>query len=187
MGKVISVINTTPDGFVDSHYVTPDAEYFEFIHELLTETQSLAFGRNTFELFQQVWPARLDKDVNPGWQVKMAQALHEIPKQVYSSVLKSTTWNKSKIVREVDIDTILHFKKPDQKGAVIFGSFELVATLTEMELIDDYYFCIQPLIAGNGNARLFDKIKLNGLLPLKMRSVKTLQSGVVIVHYERVD
>lgn len=52
MGKVISLINTSPDGFVDAQYAIIDAEYFEFIHGLLSATKTVAFGRTSFELFQ---------------------------------------------------------------------------------------------------------------------------------------
>jgi dihydrofolate reductase len=184
MGKVISLINTTPDGFVDSHYVTPDAEYFEFIHELLAEIQTIAFGRITFELFQQLWPARLEQESTPHWQRKMAQTLHDMPKQVYSSALMSTTWHNSAIVKAVDMDAINRLKQPGQKGLITFGSLQLVAALTEQQLVDDYYFCIQPLMAGGGNHRLFNSIALNAPQPLQLRAARVLQSGVVIMHYE---
>src|SRR5258708_7208741 len=157
MGKIISLINTTPDGSVASQYAANvDAEFFEFTHGLMAETQAVAFGRNTFEWWQETWPARLDKDVNPDWVAKMAQALNNIPKQVYSSGLSTTTWNNSTIVRAIDIEAINEFKQEDQKGLLTFGSIGLVAALTEKQLIDDYYFCIHTLISGDGSVRLFD-------------------------------
>ena len=185
MGKIISSINITPDGFVDAQYSNADADFFEFTHDLLAETQTVAFGRNTFELFQQVWQARLEKDDTPEWQGRTAKALNDIPKQVYSSGLNSTTWNNSTIVKAIDVEAINQFKHVDQKGLLILGSPGLVAALTEKQLVDDYYSCIQPLIAGGGSGRLFDKIKLNAPQPLRLKSTKALQSGVLIVHYGR--
>ena len=185
MGKIISSINITPDGFVDAQYTNADADFFEFTHHILAGTQTFAFGRNTFELFQRVWPPRLEKDDTPAWQRRMAQALHDIPKQVYSSGLNATAWNNSTIVKAIDVEAINHFKRADQKGLLILGSPALVATLTEMQLVDDYYFCIQPLIAGGGSIHLFDQVKLETPQPLKLKSAKALKSGVLIVHYER--
>ena len=184
MGKIISLINTTPDGFLDLQYGNADAEFFEVTHQLLAGTQAVAFGRKTFELFQQVWPSRLENKATPEYQVKMAQALHDIPKQAYSSGLETTTWHNSTILKSIEPEAINHFKQGGQKGLLILGSLELVAALTEKHLVDDYYFAIQPLIAGSGNFRLFDKIKLNATVPLKLKSTKALQSGVVILHYE---
>ncbi len=34
MGKVMSLINTTPDGFVDGKYAIIDAEFYEFMMAL---------------------------------------------------------------------------------------------------------------------------------------------------------
>ena len=172
---------------MDSQYVTPDPEYFDFVHDILAEIQTIAYGRHTFELFQQLWPARLESEDTPDWQLSMAQALTDMPKQVYSSGLKSTTWNNSTIVRALDVEAIKRFKQAAQKGLLTFGSMELVAALTEKQLVDDYYFCIQSLLAGGGSVRLFDRIKLNAPQPLRLKSAKVLQSGVVIVHYERAD
>ena len=187
MGKIISFINTTPDGFADSQYVTPDVEYFEFVHDILADVQTVAYGRNTIELFQQLWPARLESDATPYWQMKMAHALTDIPKQVYSSALNTTTWKNSTIVRDLDVKAIRRFKQEDQKGLLTFGSLALVAALTQNQLVDDYYFCIQSLIGGGGSTRLFSKTALNAPQPLKLKSTKVLQSGVVIVHYQRAD
>jgi len=153
----------------------------------LAGIQTVAYGRNTFELFQQLWPARLESEDTPAWQRSMAQALTNIPKHVYSSRLNVTTWSNATIVRAVDVEAIRRFKRADQKGLLTFGSMELVAALTEKQLVDDYYFCIQPVLAGGGNVRLFDKIKLSAARPLKLKSTKVLPSGVVIVHYECAD
>lgn len=74
MGKVHVLINTTPDGFCDSDLVIADHEFHDFVHSLLADIQTVAFGRNTFELFQQVWPGVLQNEQSPAAQVKMAQA-----------------------------------------------------------------------------------------------------------------
>jgi dihydrofolate reductase len=187
MGKVMSLINTTPDGFVDSQYVTPDSEYFEFAHGLLADTRTVAFGRNTFEQFQNIWPSRLEKENATEWQVRMANALTDISKVVYSSTLKTTTWNNSTIVQKMDAEHINSYKQEGKGGLLTLGSPGLVAALTEMKLIDDYYFCIEPLIAGKGGVRLFDKMKLDTGRPLKYVDSTQLKSGVHIIHYQRVN
>src|SRR4051812_6121696 len=110
MGKIICLINTTPDGFVDSHYVNADAEFHEFVHTLLADTHTVAFGRNSFELFQQVWPAVLQKEDVHESQTRMAKALTAKPKQVYSSTLQTTTWNNTSIVGDIDESQINHYK-----------------------------------------------------------------------------
>jgi dihydrofolate reductase len=185
MGKVISLINATTDGFVDSQYVNADAEFHEFVHELLAETQTVAFGRNSFELFQQVWPAVLEKDGAPESQVRMAKALTDISKYVFTSTLGTTTWAHSTIVKAIDTDKINQFKQEGKKGLLTIGSPGIVASLTKLDLVDEYYFAIQPVIAGGGKVRLFDQICLDTRQPLKFIGSRLLKSGVIIVNYQK--
>jgi dihydrofolate reductase len=187
MGRVMSLINTTPDGFADGRYVVIDAEFYEFTHSLLAQTSTIAFGRNTFELFQDRWMAILEDKTKEEWQVKMAKALNDKHKQVYSSTLKTTRWNNAAIEQKVDAKQINTYKQEGKGGLLTFGSLSLVASLIAMDLIDDYYFSIQPLIAGHGDVRLSDKLKLGASRPLKYIESTPLKSGVHIIHYQRAN
>jgi len=187
MGKVMSLINATPDGFLDGKYVIVDAEFYEFTHGLLADTRTVAFGRNTFELLQTRWPPILENENAPERSVRMATALNDRHKAVYSSTLKTTTWNNSTIVQNVDARDIDSYKQQGKGGLLTLGSLNLVAALTEMNLIDDYYFCIQPLLAGKGDVRLFDKINLDSVHPLKYVDSKQLKSGVHIINYQSIN
>ena len=183
MGKVMSLISTTIDGFADRDYVIIDAAFFDFTHKLLSGTSTIAFGRNTFEQFQNRWPLILENEDEPGWKVKMARVLNDKHKAVYSSTLKTTTWSNSGIVQNLDAGSINAYKEEGKEGLLTLGSLQLVTALTAMKLIDDYYFCIQPFIAGNGEERLFDKLKPAGK-PLKYVDSTQLESGVHIIHYQ---
>jgi dihydrofolate reductase len=180
MGKVMSLINTTPDGFVDARYTIPDPDFYDFTHNLLVYTSKIILGRTSFELFQNIWPPRLEKANAAEWQVKMAMALTNIPKVVYSSTLKTTTWSNSTIVQKIDVEHINSYKEDGKGGLLMFGSISLVEAFTEMNLIDDYYFCIQPLMAGNGDIRLFNKLKIDTSRPLTYVDSSQLKSGVLI-------
>ncbi|MEJ1238081.1 dihydrofolate reductase family protein [Chryseolinea sp. T2] len=184
MGRVMSLINVTPDGFADGKYVKTDAEYFDFIHGLLSRTDTVAFGRNSFEMFQTTWPSRMNPENATPWQVQMAKALHAIPKIVYSSTLKSTTWHNSTIAREPDPVHIKKHKADNKGGILTIASPQLLASFTRMGLIDDYYFCIQPLLGGQGDVRLFDRLRLDDHRRLRYVGSTDLLSGVHIVHYE---
>jgi dihydrofolate reductase len=187
MGKVISLINTTPDGFCGSEFVIADAEFHDFVHGLLSNTKTVAFGRNTFELFQGVWPQVLTKENQPESQVKMAQALHDIDKTVFSATLDNTHWHNSTIVRKIDGEEINSFKQNSDQNLLTIGSPGIIAALTKLNLVDEYYFSIQPVIAGNGNVRLFDQMSLADRQPLKFVGNKQLKSGVMILHYLKVN
>jgi len=182
MGKVISLINVTADGFCGSEYVKADAEFHEFVHGILSHTQKVGFGRNTFELFQGVWPPMLAGGNQPAPQVKMAQALHDIDKIAFSASLASVTWSNSTIVKKIDKAHVDHFRQTNEKDLLTIGSPGVVAALTQLDLVDEYYFGVQPVIAGKG-VRLFDQLQLDVRRPLKLVDTTQFRSGVVMVHY----
>lgn len=184
MGRIKSLINITADGFADSQYVIVDPEYYEFTHGLLSDTRTIAFGRKTFEQFQDRWPPMLEKKDATDWQLKMARVLDDKQKIVFSSTLKTTRWNNTSIVQNLNADCLSNYKKQGEGGLTTIGSFSLVAALAVMNLIDDYYFCIQPLIAGSGSIRLFEKIKLDTIRPLEYVDSQQLETGVHIIHYQ---
>lgn len=185
MGKLTVLINTTLDGYVDAENIIIDPELFEFTEALMSEAEVALFGRNTFEMFQARWPQRLIDESSPDWIKSMAQSLHNIQKVVFSSSLKTTTWHNSKI--ESEIDFIRSFKENSKGGLLTFGSLSIVETLMELNLVDDYYFNIQPLIPGKGEARFYNKKQLSTPRLLKYVDCKVMASGAHLVHYQNAD
>ena len=56
MGKLISSINVTPDGFCSHSDVIADEELHQFATDLLKQADTVLFGRVTYELFESYWP-----------------------------------------------------------------------------------------------------------------------------------
>ncbi|MEO6547969.1 MAG: dihydrofolate reductase family protein [Ferruginibacter sp.] len=184
MGKIVVLISTTPDGFAESQNVIIDPEFFEFTHSLMDVSEAIIFGRKTFEQFQDRWPSRIKDETTPEFVRKMAMALHDIQKVVFSSTLKKTNWHNSTIVSNPDVDYIQSFKNSSKGGLLTLGSLSLVESLIEMNLVDDYYFNIQPLIPGKGDARFFNKMTLKQPQALQYIDCRQLASGAHIIHYQ---
>jgi dihydrofolate reductase len=113
----------------------------------------------------------------------MAKRLTDTPKLVFSHTLESFTWRNSTIVKMADAELVSHYKTARSGNLLTIGSPGLVANLTRLQLVDDYYFSVQPVIAGTGDVRLFDKLQLDARQPLEYVESKALGSGVIINHY----
>ena len=187
MGKVIVLISPTPDGFADSQHVIVEPEFFEFTHSLLSVSEAVVFGRRTYEQFKDRWTQRLQDENSPAWLRNMAQSLHDIPKIVFSSTLKTADWHNSTIVNKLDIDYFRAFKNNTKGGILTFGSLSVVESLIAMNMVDEYYFNMQPLIPGQGEARFFSGMHLNTPHPLQYIDYKHLTSGAHIIHYQNAD
>jgi dihydrofolate reductase len=111
MGKVVVLISTTPDGFAGAEQVIIDPHFFKFTLGLMAQASVAAFGRHTFGLFQSRWQQRLLDAETPPWVKEMAQALHQLPKVVFSTTLQQTTWHNSNIVPSLSPQYIQNFKR----------------------------------------------------------------------------
>jgi dihydrofolate reductase len=133
----------------------------------------LLLGRRTYEDFFQVWPNRTD---NPYTEV-----LNNSQKYVASRTLKEPLpWMNSTLLKGSVPEAVAALKAQQDKDLVILGSGELIQTLMQHQLIDQYVLLIHPLVLGTGR-RLFREGSTYSTLQLV--DSKTTPSGVVIATY----
>jgi dihydrofolate reductase len=133
----------------------------------------LLLGRRTYEDFFQVWPNRTD---NPYTEV-----LNNSQKYVASRTLKEPLpWMNSTLLKGNVPEAVTALKVQQDKDLVILGSGELIQTLMQHQLIDQYVLLILPLVLGTGR-RLFREGSTYSTLQLV--DSKTTPSGVVIATY----
>jgi len=185
MGKIISSINVTADGFCGHIDAIADEEHHQFAIELLRTADILLLGRVTYQLFESYWPIAAKDNTLPGSLFELAQLLDKKQKIVASKTLSKVDWNNSTILQNISSDTITKLKETD-KTILIFGSPGLLSNMTEQGLIDEYYFTVQPIIAGKGK-HLFEELKLGQRVNLRHIATKQSTSGVVTIRYDRTN
>jgi dihydrofolate reductase len=184
MSKIISAINITADGFCGYTSAIADEEHHQLSNDLLKSADLVLFGRVTYQLFESFWPLVLNDITQSGSIREFAQRINDVDKIVFSKTLHSVQWNKTRILKGINETSISALKQKPEKNILLFGSPGIVAELTKQELMDDYYFSIQPMITGNGK-RLFETIALDKKQNLKLTGTKIFRSGVVTLFYER--
>ena len=134
----------------------------------------LLLGRRTYEDFYHVWPNRTD---NPYTEV-----LNNSQKYVASRTLKEPLpWMNSTLLRGKVPEAVATLKAQQDKDLVILGSGELIQTLMQHQLIDQYILLIHPLVLGIGQ-RLFREG--SAYSTLRLVDTKTTPRGVVIATYQ---
>jgi dihydrofolate reductase len=178
MKKLIFAINTTLDGVVDHMKIgPPDQETGEFFTRLTRDGDTFLYGRKTYQLMVPYWP---DRAKNPSDE--FAQAFDAVGKiVVFSQSLDSAEGEKTRIVRTGLRDEVLKLKQEQGKN-IMTGGVILASQLAELGLIDEYYFAVHPMIAGEGR-RLFEGINLKEKLQLKLAESKVFKSGVVVLRF----
>jgi dihydrofolate reductase len=146
--------------------------------EGMAKTGGLLLGRRTYEDFYSFWPNQTDD--NP-----FTNVLNDTQKYVASTTLEEPLpWANSTLLKGDATEAVAGFKEQEGKDLVVLGSGELVRSLMERNLIDEYVLLIHPLVLGSGR-RLFPDGSPTTVL--RLADSKTTSTGVVIATYAPVD
>lgn len=182
MRKLISSINVTLDGFCNHTAVIADEELHQNANELLKSIDTILFGRVTYQLMESSWPPIVKNPTGIGSVDEFAVLIDNIAKIVFSNTLTNVEWKNTKLAKEGIREEVLKLKQQPGKN-ILVGGPTIIITLMKLGLIDEYQFCVQPIILGSG-LPLFKNIQET--IYLKLLRTKTLGSGVVIFYYEPI-
>ena len=186
MRKVTLSNLVTLDGFFEGpnkelDWFIVEEEFNQYANELLSKVDAILFGRVTYQLMADYWPAAATNPSTPKSDFEIADKMNNLPKIVFSKTLQEVKWNNSRLVKENIAEEISKMKQQSGKDMVIFGSGSIVSTFMQHGLIDEYRIIVNPIVLGNGNP-LFKGI--NGKHNLKLLGTRVFSSGVVILYYE---
>ena len=135
---------------------------------------ALLLGRRSDEWFAARWASRSGE-----W----ADRLNSLPKYVVSSTLQQPRWNNSKVLRGDVVDEVSKLKQELSGDIVVPGSFCLLRTLMEHDLVDELRLKIFPVVVGAGE-RLF--CETGGPKPFRLIGSRTIGNCLAFLTYEIV-
>ena len=152
-----------------------DDDFAKVAFEGMAETDGYLFGRRTYEIMAAYWPTQPD-------DVPFAASLNGLPKYVASTTLSEPLeWKNSNLLQGDVAKAVTELKEQPGKNIVVLGSGELVQTLMQNDLVDEYGLMINPILLGSGK-RLFREGSAK--LPLKLVRSMTTSTGVIVATYE---
>lgn len=181
MRKLVVTEYLTLDGVMENPgggwsfpFWNEEAAQYKF--DELFASDALLLGRVTYEGFAQAWPTMKDEQ-------GFADRMNGMRKYVVSTTLEEATWNNSKLIKERFVEEISSLKQQPGMDILVAGSADLVHTLMQHDLVDEYKLMIHPVLVGSGK-RLFKE----GIdkLALKLVETKTFKTGIVILIYQPV-
>jgi dihydrofolate reductase len=164
-------------GFEHGGWLAPhfDDTLGVFMDGLIGRSDALLLGRKTYEIFASYWPNAAPDD-------PMAQKLNSVPKYVASRTLDSVDWSNSNLLGD-DVPAEVAALKERIDGEIhVTGSGDLIQTLLQHDLVDEFVLIVFPVVLGTGK-RLF----AGGTIPrgLRLADTQTSPNGVAIQTYER--
>ena len=151
-------------------YFDKDTVLGKEMEKQMKETSGLLLGRKTYDIFVGYWPEHTEP-----WP-----QINKVPKYVVSKTLKKPTWENTEVIK--DVAGLKKLKNSDGPDLQVYGSANLVQTLMEHDLVDEFWLKIFPITLGTGK-RLFDK----GTKPysFKLFESKISSNGIIFAYYKR--
>jgi dihydrofolate reductase len=148
-----------------------DEQLEQAMGESMAPPFDLVLGRRTYEIFAAFWPTAEDP---------AADLLNGATKHVASTTLTGLEWENSRLIEGGVPDGIRALKEEDGPELQVHGSGDLIQTLLEHDLVDEFRLKVFPLVLGTGK-RLFDR----GAIPagLEVTSSQVSPGGVIAATY----
>jgi dihydrofolate reductase len=178
MRKVIVSTNVTLDGRVDEvlDWALPfdDDEFVKYHTELLRNSDGVLLGRRTYEQFAAVWPSRSGDS-------PVADPINSMPKYVASTTLKDLEWENSHLIEGDVPEGVAKLKQQPGKDLIVYGSRDLIHSLLEHDLVDEYRLWVYPVVLGTGRTFFKEGVERMGL---DLVDTTVIPPGVAILTYQ---
>jgi dihydrofolate reductase len=143
--------------------------------EGIVEAGGFILGRRTYEIFAAYWPNAPEEE-----QV-IAEPLNTKPKYVASRTLSDPLeWQNSTVLQGDVREAVTALKQEDGADLHVIGSTELVQTLIEHDLVDEFRMMIDPVVLGGGK-RIFRDDR--ALRPLRLVDSLVTTTGAIFATY----
>jgi dihydrofolate reductase len=189
MRKIISFVHISLDGFVaapngEMSWIKVDQELFDHVGKRISQTDTALYGRKTFEMMEDYWPTAADAPNASKHDKEHSKWYKGAHKIVLSKTMKDARLTNTTIISDNLSERINEIKQSNNGGSdeiLVFGSPTATHALIQLNLIDGYSLCVNPIILGQGIPLFVDikeKIKLK-LLP----ATRQFASGVTELNY----
>ena len=145
----------------------PEGDRFKLDEAL--ESDALLLGRVTYQGFAAAWPSITD-------EVGFADKMNSMPKFVVSTTLADLKWNNSTLLEGDIAAAVSKLKREPGGNILVAGSAQLVQTLMQHDLVDEYRLMVFPVVLGSGKRLFADGGDLTAL-----RLVETKPVGSVVI------
>ncbi|TDD20802.1 dihydrofolate reductase family protein [Nonomuraea diastatica] len=164
-------------GFPYGGWLAPhvDEGFDRIMGEQLERAGGMLLGRRSYEILAAYWPAVPDEEGGA--------TINGMTKYVTTRKPMTAAWRNTEVLVGEAGQTVADLKERADGEILVQGSSDLIRSLQEAELVDEYRLLVFPCVLGRGK-RLFAE----GTAPagLRLTGSTTTDAGVVYVTYERV-
>ncbi len=181
-------MHSSLDGFVagpnrEMDWIKINESMFDFVATMTANADTALYGRVTYEMMQAYWPTAGDKPNASKHDKEHAAWYNKVDKIILSTTLVENELFNTIVIRDAITEKINAIKSKVGKNILIIGSPRASHSLLNLGLIDEFWIFINPVLLGQG-IPLFKEIST--ITKLKLVDTKIFNSGVVAVHYQKI-
>lgn len=156
-----------------------DDEVIDFCVNNLETVDTLLLGRKTAQDLIPFWDKVATDPAHTDY--KLGKRISELSKIVLSDTLKGHPWKNTTVISGDMMNEVTKLKDLPGKDILVYGGASFVASLIENNLVDEYYFLLDPFRLGSGPGifKENDDVKTFSLI----RSM-SFPCGTVMVSYK---
>ncbi|WP_166349509.1 dihydrofolate reductase family protein [Phytoactinopolyspora limicola] len=189
MGKLFLSMMVTLDGFtegLDSNLewidvAQDDEEFNAHMVKVLSGIDAMIFGRRTYDMLTDYWPAAGRDSAATDTQREMARLMNTVPKIVVSHGAPDLTWGPATRIGDDVAAEVTRLKQESRHDLALFAGARTAASFLDLGLVDEYRLMTYPVLLGEGR-RLFPSPRDRRDLRL-VDTTTFVRSGVVILRY----
>lgn len=150
----------------------------KYVSELHETVDTILLGRKMTDGFVSHWTNIVKNNPNdPSWP--FAKKMVDYPKVVFSKTLDKSVWENTIVANDI-VKGVNELKTNNGKDIIVYGGAGFVSSLIKNNLIDEYYFFVNPSSIGKGLSIFADQTKLKFV-----RSIP-FDCGIVLMNYTPV-
>jgi dihydrofolate reductase len=157
------------NGFEHGGWIVPlaDADMGTTVSGWFEKADEILIGRGTYDKMFPYWSQVTDPDDF------IARQLNTLPKHIVSRTLRSPEWRDSTVISGDVVATIEALKARPGRELQVHGSAQLVQTLNEHNLVDEYRLLVFPLVLGTGKRLFGDRTTPTGFETVDCKTTST--------------
>lgn len=165
----------TEGGFSHGGWQMPygDEVFFTAAVEGMARTDAMLFGRKTYQIMASYWPTAPADD-------PFAKHLNGVQKYVASRTLDHLDWQHSQLLDGNVAAAVARLKEQSGGAISVLGSGNLVQTLMDNDLVDEYVLLVCPIVLGSGKHFFRDTDQVRRL---ELVDSKPTSTGALLLSY----
>ncbi|MBN1547467.1 MAG: dihydrofolate reductase family protein [Syntrophaceae bacterium] len=189
MGQLTLFMHISLDGFAagpngQMDWIHVDDEIFDHGADRIYSTDFALYGRKTFQLMESYWPTAAEGPDPTKHTIEHSRWYKDVRKVVLSNTMKQYDPQRVQVINSDLAGEIKKLKTRTDMEILIFGSPTAGHSLLAENLVDNFWFNVNPVLIGSG-IPVFRNIQAKR--DLKLIDSTVFSSGVVCLNYSRKD